>query len=429
MLTLLIVSFVILLVVGVPIAFAMLGSSILLLLFLDTGDLIQAPHRLVNGLNSFVLVAIPLFMLVGQLMVSTDFLDRLLALSRQLVGRLTGGLAQINILASMLFSGISGTATGDTAAIGSTMIPAMKRDRYHAEFSAAVTAASSSLGPIIPPSILMIILGALVGISVGQLFLGGVLPGLIGGFGMMFATFIISKKRGYSGLPDVETSWRALVQAVIGAIGPLLIPVIILGGIISGVFTPTEAAGIAVAVVLVFSLGIYRNLSLRRLWSASRASVQLVGPVMLAIGAASLLSNLLVMQGVGELIVSTILPFAQTPTIVLLLVAAISILLGLFLESIAILILIGPILFPLVQAAGVDPIHFGIVFVQAVMIGVITPPVGVVMFLASSIAEVRLDKLTRALVPFYVVLLATLLISILFPEAILFLPRTLFPGG
>ena len=426
MLVLVVAVFSLMIVLGVPISMAMLGTTTLFTSILNPGELIAIPHKMFNGIDSFVLIAIPLFLLVGQLTVYSGLLDSLLELSRYLVGRLPGGLAQVNILLNMLMAGISGSASADAAATGSVLIPSMIREKYDPAFSAAVTAAASTIGPVIPPSIPMVALGALVGVSVGRLFLGGVVPGLIVGGLLLLMASLISRRRRY-GRIDIDWSWKAFGRTVVAASGPLLIPVIIIGGIVGGLFTPTEAADITVIIVLVLGSLVYRRLNLRGIWKAIRDTVYFLGPVMLIVSAASVFGTLLITQKAGEILASTVLAVSKDPIVILLMISLIVLFLGCFMEALAIMFLITPIVMPLVQMAGIDPIHFGVVLVQGLMIGLITPPVGISMFIACSIARIGINEFTMEAIPFFMALVLALLISIFAPQVILFLPNLLIP--
>jgi C4-dicarboxylate transporter DctM subunit len=424
MLSVLLAGFVLLLLLGTPIAMAMFAGAILFTLGTPGADLIAIPHRMFNGIDSFVLVSIPLFLLVGQLMGSSSILQRMLELSRYLVGWMTGGLAQVNILASMLFAGISGTATADTASIGSVLIPSMVRENYDPSFSAAVTAASSTLGPVIPPSVIMVALGALVGVSVGGLFLAGVVPGVLGGVLMLVVSYLISKRRGH-GKMAVDASLRSFLRVLLRASGPLSIPAVIIGGIVGGIFTPTEASNIAVVLVLFLGFGVYRDLSFHGLWEGIRGTIYLLGPVMFIISAASVFGNILIQEQVGQALTVTISALSSNPQVVLLLISIAVLILGCFIEALAIMFLVAPLLMPLITSVGINPIHFGIVLVQALMIGLITPPVGISMFISCTIAGVEIEQFTRSIWPFFVVLVITLLVSVFFPQLVLYLPGIL----
>ena len=419
-------SFIILMLIGVPIVWAMLAGAILFTIGSSTGALIALPHKMINGIDSFILVAIPLFLLVGQLMGGSGVLERLLHLSRCIVGRMAGGLSQVNIAVNMLMAGISGTATADCAACGSGLIPSMIRERYGRGFSAAVTAAASTIGPIIPPSVPMVALGALVGVSVGRLFLAGVVPGVLAGILLLLISYIISKRRGY-GRIEFAWSWMVLLRAFISAIGPLMVPIVIVGGIVFGFFTPTESAAVAVALVLGMGCFVFRDLTVARFYEAARETLYLLGPVMLIVSAASVFGTLLIQEQAGAALTAYIAPLASSPTVLLLLISAAVLILGCFMEALAIMFLVAPVLMPMVTAVGLDPTHFGIVLVQALMIGLITPPVGISMFISCSIANVGTAEFTREVFPFFLVLVGTLLVSIYFPELILYLPKTLIP--
>jgi tripartite ATP-independent transporter DctM subunit len=379
-----------------------------------------------NGIDSFVLIALPFFLFVGQLMANSGILDRLLHFSRYLVGKMIGGLAQVNIVVSMLFAGISGTATADTAAIGSLLIPSMIKDKYDASFTAVVTAASSTIGPVIPPSVIMVAMGALVGMSIGKLFLGGVIPGVLVGVFMLIISYIISKRKNYGRL-QIDWSLRLFFKAFFRALGPLMIPVIIVGGIVSGVFTPTEASNIVVVLILILGFLVYRNLTLKGFLQAIRGTLYLLGPVMLVISAASVFSSLLIQKQAGIIVANAVLGITKNPNLILLLICIAALFLGCFLESLAIMILIAPVVMPVIQMAGIDPIHFGVVLVQALMIGLITPPVGISMFLTCSIANITVVDFTKAVLPFFSVLILALLVSIFIPQVILLLPSVLMP--
>ena len=421
---LLISSFVILMLLGVPIVWALVAGAVLFTITAPTGDLIALPHKMFTGIDSFILSAIPLFLLVGLLMGGSVVFDRLLNLSRCIVGRMAGGLSQVNIAVNMLMAGISGTASADCAATGSVLIPSMIREGYSRGFSAAVTAAASTIGPVIPPSVPMVALGALVSVSVGRLFLGGIVPGVIAGLLLLLISYIISKRRGY-GRIEFAWSWAVLFAAFIKALGPLMIPVVIIGGIVGGIFTPTEAAGVAVTLVVIMSWFVFRDLTFSRFWAAVRETLYFLGPVMLVISAASVFGTLLIQEQAGTALIDLMKPLATSPAIILLLVSAMVIVLGCFMEALAIMFLIAPLLMPLVTAVGIDPVHFGLVLIQGLMIGLITPPVGVSMFISCSIARVGIAEFTREVGPFFAVLVATLLISIFFPGLILYIPNTL----
>lgn len=429
MLTVLIIVFIGLLVGGVPIFAAMLVASITFTSLAEPGNLIAIPHKMFNSVDSFILISIPFFLLVGQLMSEGSMMDRLLGLVRFFLGRTRGALAQVNIGTSILFAGISGTATGDAAAIGSVLIPSMVREGYSRAFSAAVTAASCTIGPIIPPSVIMVALGALVGVSVGRLFLAGVVPGLVAGLLMLVISYGISRRRGYGKLA-IDWTWMGAVTCVIRAAGPLAIPLIMVGGLIGGIFTPTEASDIAVVAVLALGFLIYRDFTLKGAWEAIRRTLNLLGPVMLVISAASVIGGILIQMQVGIVLTQALTALSSSPDIILLLICAAVIVLGCFIEGMAIMFLLAPVLMPVVSFLGIDPVHFGLILVLALMLGEVTPPVGVSMFISCSIAKCSIEDFTRAIAPFFLVLIINLLLAVFFPEFVLWLPNLLLgPGG
>ncbi|KKL08204.1 hypothetical protein LCGC14_2578210, partial [marine sediment metagenome] len=354
-----------------------------------------------NGIDSFVLLSLPFFLFVGQLMSASGILDRLLKLSKYLVGRMAGGLSQVNILVSMLFAGISGTATADTAAIGSMLIPSMIKEKYSAAFSAAVTAASSTIGPVIPPSVIMIAMGALVGISIGRLFLGGIIPGFLVGLFMLLVSYIISKRRKY-GKIQMQWSLKLLIKSFINALGALLVPLIVVGGIVTGVFTPTEASNIVVILILILGFLVYRELTFRGFWNAVKGTLYLLGPVMLVISAASVFGNILIRQHAGEIVANTVLALSSNPKVILLLIALVSLVMGCFIEALAIMILMAPVIMPFIQLVNIDPVHFGVVMVLNLMLGQLTPPFGIVLYILTRIGKISYEKLVKAFLPFYI---------------------------
>lgn len=421
-----ILVFLLFIFIGVPVAFAMLGSSIIFFQIYYPGELIAIPQTLLLGVNSFSLIAVPLFIFVGVLMEKSNMIEYLIELSRYLVGRLVGGLAHINIVASMLFAGISGTATADVSALGSILIPTMVKEKFSASYSAAVTAASSTIGPIIPPSVIMVALGAVVGISVGRLFLGGIIPGVLVGLFMMVINHVISARRGYG---RVKVNWniKSFIRTLIKAVGPFTITAIIIIGIVGGIFTPSEAADIAVVVAIILGLIVYRRLTFKNLWQATLQTLYLIGPIMFLISAANAFSGLLILQEAGIVVANTLLVISNNQKIILLIISLVVLFLGCFMEALAIMFLIAPVLMPVIINLGINPIHFGLVFVQALMIGLITPPMGISMYIASDIAQINIKDFIKEVSPFFLVLLFVLFISIFFPEIVLYIPNLIMP--
>jgi C4-dicarboxylate transporter DctM subunit len=274
----------------------------------------------------------------------------------------------------------------------------------------------------------MVAMGALVGMSIGRLFIGGIVPGVLVGIFMLIISYIISKRKNYGRL-QLEWSIKLLFKAFLKALGPISIPVIIVGGITSGVFTPTEASNIVVVLIMILGFIVYRNLTFRGFCRALRGTLYLLGPVMLVISAAGVFSGILIQQKAGIIVADALLNISKNPSIILLMISFVALFLGCFLEALAIMILIAPVVMPVIQIVGINPIHFGVVLVQALMIGLITPPVGISMFLTCSIAKITIVDFTRAIIPFFIVLVLALLISIFIPQMVLFLPDVLMAVG
>jgi len=416
---LLFVTFILLIFFGLPVAFSLGVSSILYLFIEDIGLSIVA-QRMYSGIDSFTLVSIPGFILAGNLMNTGGITKRIVAFANAVFGFIRGGLSLANIGASMLFAGISGTALADTASIGAMLIPAMKEEGYEADFAAAVTASSSTVGPIIPPSLPMIIVGTLSGISVGKLFIAGAIPGLILGVSMMIVSYIISVKRNH---PKGERKSLGFVfksfREAIWAIG---MTVLILYGILSGAFTPTEASIIAVVYAIIVGKFIYKDLKISRLPNSIIESVKMSAAIMLLVGFANLFAWILASEQIPQMIADGILSISSNPIVVILLINLLLLFVGTFMETIAALIILFPVLLPVALSVGLDPVQFGVMAVLNLVIGLTTPPVGVCLFVASSIGEVSLVKVSKAVLPFLAVSLFVLMLVSYVPGISLFLP-------
>ncbi len=413
----------VLLLMGMPLAFC-LGAVSTLYLFMADITPAMLTQRMTTAVDSFLILAIPFFYLAGELMNACKLTDRIVAMAKAMVGHIHGGLAQVNIFASMIFAGMSGSATADTAALGSVLIPAMKKEGYPGDFSAAVTVASAMVGPIIPPSVAMVIYGALADVSIGRLLLAGILPGILIIAVEMGFTYIIARRRGYpryprAKLPEVaRATWRG---------GPaLLFPVIIVGGILSGVFTPTEAAAVAVLYGALLGLVVYRNVGLKDLWSTvmtvSWGSIR----VLLIVAVAQAFSWIMVREQVPQTIAEFLGSFTSEPLVVLAVMVVFLVLVGLFMVASSAEIVLTPILVPVVVSFGIDPVHFGVLMIFVLIIGGGTPPVGVLLFVAQDIAKVPFGAMVRAMLPFYVPLFTAVLLIALFPQISLFIPNLVF---
>jgi C4-dicarboxylate transporter DctM subunit len=416
-------AFIITLAAGIPVAFCLALTSLIVLLIIGDVPLQLIPQRMFTGMDSFPLMAVPFFILAGELMNSAGITQRIVRFSNALVGHIRGGLAHVNIVASMFFAGISGSAVADTAALGSILIPAMEKDGYDITFSAAVTASSSVIGPIIPPSIPVVIFALVGSVSVGGLFLAGVVPGVLIGFGLMIVAYIISRKKNY-GTKHPMVSLREFVSSFIGAFIPLLMPLIILGGILSGVFTPTEAASVAATYAIVIGFFVLRTLKLKDLPGIFYRSMVTTSIILIVMACANIFSWVLGTEMIPQKVAMAISSITSNPLLFLLLINILLLIVGCFLEGLAAIIILVPILLPLSQQMGIDPLHFGIVVVMNLMIGLITPPLGLCLFVCCSVASVDLIRLIRVSAPFILVEIIALLIVTYFPQIVLFIPHT-----
>ncbi len=422
MIWLLFAIFFVCLLIRVPIAFS-LGIACLTYLLVDGTPLVVVPMKVYSGMDVFVLLSIPGFILAGNLMNHGGLTQKIIGFCNHVLGHIRGGLALANVGASMLFAGITGTAVSDTASIGAVMIPAMKKEGYSDEFSCAVTAASSTVGPIIPPSVPMIIAATLSGLSVGKLFLAGAIPGLLLGLGLMGAVWFISRKENYP--RHAKSSLSQIGRSFVDTFWALLMTVIILYGIIGGIFTPTEASVIAALYAGLVGMFIYKKLSFRKIQVVVLDSMKTSASLLLLIGFANLFGWILVVEQFPQFISNEILSFTDNKYVVLLLINIVLIVTGTFMETIAALLILFPILLNVAMSVGVDPIHFAVIAVLNLIIGLTTPPVGVCLFVASSIGKVPMGRLSKAILPFLFVSLIVLALVTLFPQIALFLPELL----
>ncbi|WP_339861508.1 TRAP transporter large permease [Thalassospira alkalitolerans] len=413
---------IVLLLTGMPLAFAM-GVTTTVYLYVTGIDAGMLAQRMTASIDSFLILAIPFFYLAGELMNACRLTERIINMSRALVGHIHGGLAQVNIFASMIFSGMSGSATADTTALGSVLIPAMKKEGYPAPFSAAVTVASALVGPMIPPSVALVIYGTLANVSIGRLLIAGVIPGVVIIASQMIFTYFIARKRGY---PRYERASLREVGKSISQGGPaLLFPVIIVGGILLGVFSPTEAAAVAVLYGLVLGL-LYRHMNLKQLGKVL-VDVGLGScRILLIVAASAAFSWVMVRENVPQSIGDAISTISSEPLIVLGIILIVLILVGLFMVASSAEIVLTPILVPVVMQFGIDPVHFGVLMVFTLIIGGATPPVGILMFIAQDIAKISHAQMVRAMIPFYIPLFAAVILLAVFPQITLFLPNFIF---
>ncbi len=407
---------------GFPIALCMGLTAVIFFVVLGQADvLLMLPARMYSGTTSFTLLAIPFFILAGNLMNTGGMTQRLVRFAQCLIGHIRGGLGHVTVVTNMIMAGMSGSAVADATGTGIVLIPAMEKAGYPRAFSAALVGAASTIGPIIPPSIPFVIFGSITGTSVGRLFLGGFLPGLLMGVLLMITVAILAKRRGYPREP--RATLQELLIAALQATPAWGAPIIIIGGILAGIFTPTEAAVAASIYALVLGMLVYREIKVpdlpRILWETTHNTVQ----VMFIISAASIFGWLLIRQQVPTTIVEGLMGLTSTPWVVLLIVNVILLILGCFMEAIAIMLLTIPVFMPLIVRVGVDPVHFGVVMTLNLMIGLLTPPVGMCLYAVSAISQVPLWPLAKELWPYIVALVVCLALVTYFPGLVVWIPN------
>jgi len=414
-----------LILLGVPIAVSMgLAAIVVIWLMGGTDLLIVLPQRMYSATTSFPLLAIPFFILAGNLMNTGGMTRRIFAFAQLLVGRIQGGLAHVNVVASMIFAGMSGSAVADAAGLGVIEIEAMKNEGYSAKYAATITAVSSTIGPIIPPSIPFVLYGSLASVSVGTLFLAGVVPGILMGLALMIAIAIEARRRN---LPRMRKRLltRDTLMSTVAAVPALVTPGLIIGGILSGLFTPTEAAVVAALYALLLGMFVYRELGPTQVWSILWQSAAQTVQVMFIIATAGAYGWILVQQQIPNSVIEGMLALSQTPWMVLLLINVVLLVLGLFIEPIAIMLIATPILLPLAAKIGVSADHLGVIIVLNLMIGLITPPVGLCLYAVASISREPMGEIVKELWPYLLALLAVLMIVTYVPAVSLWLPRQL----
>jgi tripartite ATP-independent transporter DctM subunit len=417
---LLLLALLLLIVIGVPVAFAFGFIALVAVYFILDIPLVVIAQRAGTGADSFTLLAIPLFLLAGALMDAGGITRRLVVFANLIVGRLPGGLGMVNVAVSIFFSGISGSAVADTSAVGKAMIPGMAQQGYPRPFAAAVTSASSVVGPIVPPSIPIIVYALAAGLPIGTLFLAGAVPGLFFGVVLLALTLLLSHRRGYPRQPRVTA--REAVKSTLNALAALVMPLIIVMGVVSGVFTATESAAIAVLYALILAVVVYRDLKIRDVPQVLLGAAISSAVIMFIIALASLFGWVLIRSGFPQVLSNLLGDDTWSPIVVLLMINVLLLLFGTFMEGNAAILVFTPLLLPTATAIGVDPIHFGIIMVFNLMIGLITPPVGMCLFVASDIARVPVMKVARATIPFLIAALITLVVITYWPALTLWLP-------
>jgi tripartite ATP-independent transporter DctM subunit len=421
MVAILIVGLFVFFALNIPISFSMILTSVIYLLFKGDIPLIVAAHRVAAGTDKYLLLCIPFFFLAGELMNAGGIMARLVGFAKSLVGHIPGGLGHVNVVSSMLFSGISGSAVSDASGLGMLEIELMRRSGYDDKFSGAITAASATIGPVIPPSIPFVIYGGITGVSVGRLFLGGIIPGLLMGFFLMAFVYRIAIKRGYE--KSKRATFLEIFKELYRSILVLILPLIILGGILSGAFTPTEAAVVAAVYALFVGTLILKGIRFREVFPLMIRVGLNSAKLLFIIASASLFGWIMAREGVPLLLTKTFLSVSNNPYVILLLVNILLLALGCFMEPITIMIILVPILTPLIETLGIDLVHFGVVITLNLMIGLVTPPLGMVMFVVVNIAKITIGELTRELLPLLGALLIVLLLITYIPSLVLWIPN------
>ena len=415
------IFFVVLLLIGAPISIAIGAGATAGCIALGY-PLQIVGQKMVTGVDSYLLIAVPLFIFAGNLMNEGKITTKIFDFAQSLVGWIPGGLGHANIVASIIFAGMSGSAAADAGGLGVIEMKAMRDNGYDNAFSAAVTSASSVIGPIFPPSIPLIIYGSVASVSVAKLFMGGVLPGLLMGLALMILVFIFAVKRGYERTPfRLKVLWESFK----GSILSLITPLIILAGFTTGWVTPTEASCIAVVYSLVISAFVYRSLGLKKFLECAKESALGAANTLFIIGTSTLFTYVMVKEGISKDIANFILGISSNPAIILLIINIILLVLGMFMEPGAILTLMLPVLVPIAQAIGLDLVHFGVVMVLNLMIGQVTPPFGVCLFIISDLARVKLEILYKSILLFIIPLIVTLLMCTYIPGIVTWLPNML----
>jgi C4-dicarboxylate transporter DctM subunit len=411
-----------LMVLGVPIFLAMGIACFAFILAFNLPITILA-QSYVRGLANYDFLALPFFFLAGDLMNTGGITLRLLNFSKALVGHIRGGLSHVTIVTAMIFAGVSGSAVADAAAVGSVLIPAMKRSGYHASYAAAVAAAAGTIGPIIPPSIPLVIYGMYSQISIGKLFLGGAVPGIIMGIYLIIASVIISRRRGYPA--DQRATLMQVLRSSLDAVLAMMMPVIILGGIITGIVTATESAVLAVTYGLILGSFVYRDIKVRDLPLILGKAMINSGTVLIIVATTGVFCWIIANMGLGDALVRVFLSISENKWVLLGVINIFFLIWGCFLDPVTALLIVIPILIPLAQKVGIDLIHFGVVAVLNLMIGLVTPPVGVLVYLTSSMAQEKVELVFKESVPFIIALLVVLIMATYLPFLVTWLPNLL----
>jgi tripartite ATP-independent transporter DctM subunit len=417
-------GFLLLLVIGVPVAISLAGSSLIYVMLEGVQPHLVVLHRMIGGIDSFPLLAIPFFIMAGSLMNSAGITNRIYDFALALVGWLKGGLGHVNVVGSVIFAGMSGTAVADAGGLGNIEIKAMRNHGYSVDFAVGITGASSTIGPIIPPSLPFVIYGVMANASIGKLFAAGIIPGLVMALTMMIMVTYYAHTRGWH--RDAKFSIVALWQTFKRAFLPLLTPIILVGGMTTGVFTPTEAAIAATVYAIFLGMAVYRTLSLKKLIKVSMETAETTALILLIVAGASIFGYLITLTKVTDNVAALVLSITTQPWAILLLVNIFLLIVGCFMETIAAITILVPVLLPLMAKIGVDPVHFGLIMVLNLMIGLLTPPVGMVLYILARVAGISFERATRACLPFLIPLLVSLALVTYWPSMVMFLPNLFY---
>ncbi len=412
-----------LLIIGVPVAVS-LGLASLVFILTNGMPSVIVLHNMVNGVNSFPLIAIPFFILAGHLMNTAGITTKIFNFARAMVGWMHGGLGHVNVGASVVFAGMSGAAVADAGGLGNIEIKAMRDAGYDTDFSVGITAASSTIGPIIPPSLPLVIYGVVADTSIGQLFAAGLIPGLLMAFALMVMVAWFAKRRNYPRDDRFRFSifWRTLREAVL----PLMTPIIIVGGIVTGIFTPTEAAVAAVAYSMFLGLVIYRTLNWKSMLRVSMDTIEMTASILMIVAASAIFGWILTANQVANQFADLLLGFTENKIAILLIITLLVLIIGCFMETIAAITILVPVLLPVAIQIGIDPVHFGIILILNLMLGLLTPPVGMVLFVLSKVSNVPFERCVVATAPFLIPLVAVLLLLTFVPVFSMWLPTLVY---
>ena len=413
-------------ILGVPVVFCIALANIIIIMSMDF-PLISFAQKLMNGMDNFSLLAVPFYMFVGEIMNYGGIAQRLLRFSDSLVGHIPGGLGHVNILSSMFFGGISGSAIADTSAIGGLLIPPMNKEGYEPSYSAAITASSSVIGIIIPPSIPFILYGVTTSTSISEMFIGGIIPGVMMGVTLMIVTGLTLRKHKHKvdGIAVHKFSFGNVWSAFKEAWSALIIPFIIVGGILGGVFTATEAGVIAAVVSLFLGIFVFKELSIRRIPLVLFNTAKTTGSVLFLCGTASVTAYLLTLAQVPQEITSVFTSISDSPFVAIIMANVLLLLVGFVMDITPTILILSPVLMPVMAKYGIDPVYWGVVMCINLGIGLVTPPVGTVLYVACGVAKIRMEMLIKSLLPFFIGMCIVLLLLILFPSLVTFLPELL----